>query len=68
MNMKTRRAKFTAPIQVVERPEIRARVMAIAEAEGVSQAEILRDLHEHGIEWREEVSRRRLAARGASRE
>lgn len=53
-------AKYTAPLQVVETPEMRERVKAIAEAEGVSQAEVLRDMNRYAIEWREQVSRERL--------
>lgn len=53
-------AKYTAPLQVVETPEMRDRVKAIAEAEKVSQAEVLRDMNRHSIEWREALSRERL--------
>lgn len=53
-------AKFTAPLQVVETPEMRARVKAVADAEGISQAEVLRDMNRHAIEWREQLSRERL--------
>lgn len=53
-------AKFTAPLQVVETPEMRERVKVIADAEGVSQAEVLRDMNRYAIEWREQVSRERL--------
>lgn len=56
-------ARFSGkPLQVVETPEMRARIMAISEAEKISQAQVVRDMNEHGIEWREELSRQRLAA------
>lgn len=53
-------AKYTAPIQVVETPEVRARIKLISDTEGVSQAEVIRDIIEHALPWREEVSRERL--------
>ena len=34
--------------------------MAIADAEGISQAQVIRDLIAHGIEWREAETRERL--------
>lgn len=53
-------AKFTAPLQVVETPETRDRITAIAEAEKISQAQVIRDIIAHGIEWRERETRERL--------
>lgn len=53
-------AKYTAPLQVVETQEMRDRVKAIAEAERISQAEVLRDMNRHAIEWREQLSRERV--------
>jgi hypothetical protein len=53
-------AKYTAPLQVVETQEMRDRITAIADAENISQAQVVRDMNEHGIEWREQLSRERL--------
>lgn len=49
-------ARFTAPIQVVETPEKRDRIKAIADREGISQAQVVRDIIEIGIETREQQS------------
>lgn len=46
-------AKYTAPLQVVETQEMRDRVAAIAEREKISQAQVIRDMNRHAIEWRE---------------
>lgn len=54
------KAHYTAPLQVVETPEMRDRVKAIADAENISQAEVIRDILAHGISWREQVNRERL--------
>lgn len=54
------KAKYTAPLQVVETEETRSRITAIADAEDISQARVIRDIIEHGLEWREQVSRERL--------
>lgn len=54
-------AKYTAPLQVVEEREFRDRIIAVAEAENISQAQVIRELIRHGIEWREEQSRERVA-------
>jgi len=51
------KAKYVAPLQVLETKPKRDRINAIAEAEGISQAEVIRDLIEHGLEWRESLSR-----------
>lgn len=53
-------AKYSAPLQVVETPEMRDRIKAISDAEGVSQAEVIRDMNRYAIEWREQQSRERL--------
>jgi hypothetical protein len=52
-------AKYTAPLQVVETRETRNRIIEVAEAEGISQAEVIRDIIAHGIEWREQLSKQR---------
>jgi hypothetical protein len=57
-------AKYPAPLQVVETPEMRDRIKAIADAERISQAQVAREMHEHSIDWREELSRERTG-RGA---
>jgi hypothetical protein len=54
------KAKYTAPLQVVETPEMRDRVKLIADSEEVSQADVIRDILAHGIEWREQLNRERL--------
>lgn len=46
-------AKYTAPLQVVETQEMRDRVNAISEREKISQAQVIRDMNRHAIEWRE---------------
>lgn len=51
------KAKFRAPLQVVETEEMRDRITAIADAEEISQAQVIRDILAHGIEWREAQSR-----------
>lgn len=53
-------AKYTQPLQVVETQEMRDRIKKISDAEGISQAQVIRDMNEHGIEWREQLSRERL--------
>jgi hypothetical protein len=53
-------AKYTAPLQVVETPEMRDRIKLISDREGVSQAEVIRDMNRYSIEWREALSRERL--------
>mgnify|MGYP003442690584 CR=1 FL=1 len=56
-------AKYAGkPLQVVETPEMRARIKAISDAEKISQAQVVRDMNEHGIQWREDLSHRRLGA------
>lgn len=53
-------AKYSGkPLQVVETPEMRARIKDISDAEKISQAQVVRDMNEHGIEWREQLSRQR---------
>lgn len=46
-------AKYTQPLQVVETPEMRDRIKAVADAEHISQAQVIREILAHGIEWRE---------------
>lgn len=53
-------AKFTAPLQVVETREVRDRITAISDAEKISQAQVIRDILAHGLEWREALSRERV--------
>jgi hypothetical protein len=54
------KAKYEAPLQVVETTEMRDRVKAIADAEEVSQAQVCRDMFAHAIEWREALCRERV--------
>lgn len=53
-------AKYTAPLQVVETRDMRDRIMAIADDEEISQAQVIRDILAAGIDAREEASRERL--------
>jgi hypothetical protein len=46
-------AKYTAPLQVVETEEMRARIVAIATQEKISQAQVIREILAAGIEERE---------------
>lgn len=52
-------AKYSKPLQVVETPEMRERILAIADAEKISQAQVCRELHELAIDDRERLSRER---------
>lgn len=47
------RAKYTQPLQVVETPETRDRIKAIADREGVSQAQVIREIIAAGLPERE---------------
>lgn len=49
-------AKYEKPLQVVETAEMRARIIAIADREGISQAQVCRDLNELAIDQRERQS------------
>jgi hypothetical protein len=53
-------ARYTAPLQVLEEKAMRDRINAIADAEGVSQASVIRDILRHGIGVREGHSRENL--------
>lgn len=55
-------ARFTAPLQVVDTPEMRTRIKAISDIEGISQAQVCRELHEAAIDEREEQSKDRFPA------
>lgn len=46
-------ARYTTPTQVVETPEMKARIEAIAEREHISYAQVVRDLVRMSIEQRE---------------
>ncbi len=46
-------ARYTTPTQVVETPEMKARIEAIADREGISYAQVVRDIVRFGIDWRE---------------
>jgi hypothetical protein len=54
-------AKYEKPLQVVETAEMRARIIAIADAEGISQAQVCRDLNALAIDERERISATRTA-------
>lgn len=54
-------ARFTAPLQVLEEQAMRDRITAVADAEGISQAEVIRDILRHGVSWREQLSAERVA-------
>lgn len=49
-------ARYTAPIQVVETPEMRERIVQIADREGISQAQVIREIIAAGISARESLS------------
>lgn len=49
-------AKYTAPLQVVETPEVRERITAIADREKISQAQVIRELIAAGLPERERAS------------
>ena len=55
-------AKYTAPLQVVETPEMRDRIKAIADAERISQAQVARELHEMAIAERERLCAERTGS------
>lgn len=59
------KAKYQAPLQVVETEEMRNRVTAIADAEEISQAQVIRDILAAGIEAREALSRDRMGTAAA---
>lgn len=54
------KAKYTQPLQVVETQETRDRIVAIADREGVSQAQVIRELIADGLEAREALSVQRF--------
>ena len=56
-------AKYKAPLQVVETEEMRDRIKRIADAERISQAQVIRDILADGISTREARSRDKLAGR-----
>jgi hypothetical protein len=56
-------AKYTAPLQVVETPEMRTRIKAISDRERISQAAVARSLHELAIDEREQQSREKFPER-----
>lgn len=57
-------SKYTAPLQVVETQETRDRIIAIADAEKISQAQVIRDLIAAGISERERISQERAGGVG----
>jgi len=50
------KAKYTQPLQVVETPETRDRIKAIADREGISQAQVIREVLADGLPAREAAS------------
>jgi len=48
------------PLQVVAEPAKRERIIAIAAAENISQAQVVRDIIDEGLERREKLSARRV--------
>lgn len=52
-------AKFTQPLQVVETPETRERIVQIANREKISQAQVIRELIAMGLDERERISEQR---------
>jgi hypothetical protein len=59
-------AKYGPPLQVVETIEKRARILAIADAEGISQAQVIRDIIDDGLSTRERRSAEILAGRAGN--
>lgn len=57
-------ARYTAPIQVVETPLTRDRIVKIADREGISQAQVIREIIAAGIDARETASLSTEAAAG----
>lgn len=58
--------KFTdTPLQVVAEPGMRARIEKVADDEGVSMAQVIREILDAGIERREKVSQRRVSGGAA---
>jgi hypothetical protein len=55
-------ARFTTPLQVVAEPELKRRVQVIADREGLSLAQVYRDILWSGIAKREADSLRRVPA------
>jgi hypothetical protein len=55
-------ARFTTPLQVVAEPELKERIQAIADREGISLAQVYRDLLWSGITKREAQSLQRVGA------
>lgn len=49
-------ARYTKPTQVVETPDMKARITRIADKENVSYAQVVRDLVRMGIDVRETLS------------
>lgn len=62
VNYPSAMATLEPPLQVTTTPEIRARVKTIADREGLSQAQVLRDIISIGIGEREEWSEKLLPA------
>lgn len=44
------KAKYTQPLQVVATPEMRDRIVELAEAQEVSQAQVIRDLLNYALD------------------
>jgi hypothetical protein len=55
-------ARYTTPLQVVAEPELKARFKKVADAEGISLAQVYRDVLWAGIREREAESARRVAS------
>lgn len=51
--------KYVQPLQVVETPEMRDRIKAIADREDISLAQVCRELHAAAIDAREKLSLKR---------
>lgn len=54
---------MSQPLQVVAPPDLRERIVDIAKAEQISQAQVVRDILSEGISKRESKSQRRRARR-----
>ena len=55
--------KFTdTPLQVVAEPGMRARIEKVADDEGISMAQVIREILDDGISKRERLSQKKIGA------
>lgn len=56
------RARLTKPIQVLVEPQLRNRIVKVADLEGLSMAQVIRDIIWSGIATREALCAQRVGA------